>query len=248
MFKPVERKSLSDAVFEQLRDQIVSGEMEPGSALPSERVLCEMLDVNRGAVREALKRLDQARLISIQHGGATRVLDFRETAGTDLLAELLMRSNGEVDFEVARSMMELRTALGSDIARRCATSDPSVAVGLRQIIAQMRSLKRDVEALQRLDMAFWQAVVLGSENIAYQLAFNSIRDVHERFGAVMSQIMNDELRDIDAHERIANAIEAGRGEEAEIEARDLLARGEARVRAVALRMRDNQDNGGTHGN
>ena len=247
MFKPVERKSLSDAVFEQLRDQIVSGEMEPGSALPSERVLCEMLDVNRGAVREALKRLDQARLISIQHGGATRVLDFRETAGTDLLAELLMRSNGEVDFEVARSIMELRTALGSDIARRCAENNPSVALNLRGIISQMRLQKRDLEALQQLDMAFWQALVLGSENIAYQLAFNSIRDVHERFGAVMSQIMNDELRDIDAHERIATAVEAAQGEEAEIETRDLLARGEARVRAVALRLRDNQGKGGTHG-
>lgn len=246
MFKPVERKSLSDAVFEQLRNQIVSGEMEPGSALPSERVLCEMLDVNRGAVREALKRLDQARLISIQHGGATRVLDFRETAGTDLLAELLMKSSGEVDFEVARSIMELRTALGSDIARRCAASGPDVVVSLLQIIAEMRANKRDVEALQRLDMAFWQTVVLGSDNIAYQLAFNSIRDVHERFGAVMSQIMNEELRDIDAHERIANAIEARNGEEAELEARDLLARGEARVRAVAERMRDN-NKGGTHG-
>jgi GntR family transcriptional repressor for pyruvate dehydrogenase complex len=247
MFKPVERKSLSDAVFEQLRNQIVSGEMEPGSALPSERVLCEMLDVNRGAVREALKRLDQARLISIQHGGATRVLDFRETAGTDLLAELLMKSSGDVDFEVARSIMELRTALGSDIARRCAASGPGVAVSLRDIIAEMRANKRDVETLQRLDMAFWQAVVLGSENIAYQLAFNSIRDVHERFGAVMSQIMNEELRDIDAHERISEAIEAGNGEEAELEARHLLARGEARVRAVAERMRENNIKGGQHG-
>ena len=248
MFKPVERKSLSDAVFEQLRNQIVSGEMEPGSALPSERVLCEMLDVNRGAVREALKRLDQARLISIQHGGATRVLDFRETAGTDLLAELLMQSNCEVDFEVARSIMELRTALGSDIARRCASSGPGVAVSLREIIAEMRTNKRDVEALQRLDMAFWQAVVLGSENIAYQLAFNSIRDVHKRFGAVMSQIMNEELRDIDAHARIADAIEAANGDDAELEARDLLARGEARVRAVAERMRDDKAKGGKHGN
>ena len=94
MFKPVEKKSLADAVFEQLRDQIVSGRMEPGEALPAERVLSEQLDVNRGAVREALKRLEQARLISIRHGGATRVLDYRTNAGTDLLAELLIDANG----------------------------------------------------------------------------------------------------------------------------------------------------------
>ena len=95
MFKPVEKKSLADAVFEQLREEIVTGRMEPGEALPAERMLSDMLGVNRGAVREALKRLEQARLVTIQQGGSTRVLDFKETAGTDLLAALLMRTDGQ---------------------------------------------------------------------------------------------------------------------------------------------------------
>lgn len=76
MLKPVRRQSLSDAVFDQLRDRIVSGAMRAGDPLPAERALCEALGVNRGAVREALKRLAQARLVAVQHGGASRVLDF----------------------------------------------------------------------------------------------------------------------------------------------------------------------------
>lgn len=235
-FKPVERKSLSDAVFEQLRDQIVSGQLDVGAPLPSERVLCEMLDVNRGAVREALKRLEQARLVSIQQGGATRVLDFRATAGTDLLAELLVGADGELNFDVARSMMEMRTALGSDIARRCAQR-ADVAASLDAIVAQMRPVARDLVALQQLDMAFWSELVQGANNIAYRLTFNSIRDVHERFGAVLGEILGDELRDIDAHQRLARHIQAKDPDAAELEARDLLSRGESKMNALAQRMR-----------
>ncbi|MFY0537298.1 GntR family transcriptional regulator [Nannocystis pusilla] len=46
--KPVARKSLSDAVFEQLSQEIVHGRMRPGAPLPSERALCDVLRVNRG--------------------------------------------------------------------------------------------------------------------------------------------------------------------------------------------------------
>ena len=90
MLKPVRKQSVTDAVFEQLRDQIVSGELSPGSALPAERVLCEALGVNRGSVREALRRLQQSRLVSVRHGGTSQVLDYRDSAGLDLLAELIV--------------------------------------------------------------------------------------------------------------------------------------------------------------
>ena len=41
----VERNSLSDAVYEQLQSQIISGQLPAGSRLPAERVLCEALGV-----------------------------------------------------------------------------------------------------------------------------------------------------------------------------------------------------------
>ena len=55
-------------MYEQLRDHIVSGDVAPGASLPSERVLSERLGVNRAAIREGLKRLEQAGLVAIQQG------------------------------------------------------------------------------------------------------------------------------------------------------------------------------------
>jgi GntR family transcriptional regulator, transcriptional repressor for pyruvate dehydrogenase complex len=82
----VNRSSLGDKVFEQLTGEIVSGRLAPGAAIPSERELSEILGVNRHVVREAVKRLEQIGLVKVAQGGRTRVLDFRQTAGLDLLA------------------------------------------------------------------------------------------------------------------------------------------------------------------
>ena len=90
----IERNSVSDAVYDQLSREILEGRMSAGQTLPAERALCQMLGVNRGAVREALKRLSQAGLVQVRHGGGATVLDFRETAGMDLLSGLLFSSDG----------------------------------------------------------------------------------------------------------------------------------------------------------
>src|SRR4051812_26077838 len=95
--QPVARQSVSDAAFRQLEAEILSGRLAPGDALPSERSLTEVLGVNRQAVREALKRLDQAGLVEISHGGATRVRDFRTDGGLDLLPALLVDGTGRID-------------------------------------------------------------------------------------------------------------------------------------------------------
>ena len=71
--EPVARSSLSDAVFDQLAQQILTERIEPGEPLPPERELAKALGVNRGAVREGLKRLAQAGLIEQPHTSAGRV-------------------------------------------------------------------------------------------------------------------------------------------------------------------------------
>ena len=227
MFEPVKKKSLSDAVFEQLRDQIVSGQLEPGSPLPAERALSAKLEVNRGAVREALKRLEQARLIAVQHGGATRVLDYRQTAGTDLLAELLMRPDGTIDTKVARSVMEMRSAIAADIARLCARRGRTEVVeALRGVLERMAEAGDDVHRLSELDLEFWSTLLEGADNVAYRLAFNSLRETYDKFRGILAGYLADELSDLQARRDIVEAVRKGHEIDAESHARNLMTMGE----------------------
>ena len=47
----VERKTLTDAAQQELRFAITNGTYRPGSQLPTEAELCEMLGVSRTVVR-----------------------------------------------------------------------------------------------------------------------------------------------------------------------------------------------------
>jgi GntR family transcriptional repressor for pyruvate dehydrogenase complex len=209
-FKRIAKKTLSDEVFEQISDEIVRGRMAPGIQLPSERELCDALGVNRGAVREALQRLSQAGLVAISQGGGTKVLDFRRTAGLDVLDRLLFRGDGTVDLQVARGIMEMRAALAPDIARLCALrADAAHARALLEIVEAMEAAAGDAAELQTLSLRFWDVLVRGSGNIAYELSFNGLRGTYDRIRGALVHVMADEVRDLESYRSIAKAVERG---------------------------------------
>lgn len=63
--------SLRSYVEDFLREAIVEGQFKPGERL-NERELCEMLDVSRPSVREALRKLEAEKLVTtVLHRGLT---------------------------------------------------------------------------------------------------------------------------------------------------------------------------------
>lgn len=55
-------------IADHLRGQIESGELPPGSPLPSERELVDAFDASRPTIREAVKLLRNSGLVVAQHG------------------------------------------------------------------------------------------------------------------------------------------------------------------------------------
>jgi GntR family transcriptional regulator len=68
-----ERKTLTEIALEELRQAILGGTFRPGSQLPTEAELCEMLGVSRTVVREALRVLEDDGLVARRHGVGTFV-------------------------------------------------------------------------------------------------------------------------------------------------------------------------------
>jgi GntR family transcriptional regulator, transcriptional repressor for pyruvate dehydrogenase complex len=224
VFKPISRQSLSQSVYERLRDGIVSGELGSGTKLPSERDLSQALGVNRGAVREALKRLEQARLVSIRQGGAAKVLDYRDNAGLDLLSELLF-AGGNLDVAAAKGVIEMRGVLGPEIARRCAERrSEEIARRLEEVVEALVA-EPELEGRQGQSLEFWSALVEGSQNVAYRLAYNSLHASYDTFRGALVEVMGEELRDEEGFRAIARAVRARDGEAAAEAANRLLQQG-----------------------
>lgn len=210
MFDAIPKLRLSDSVYEQLMDRIVDRSLSPGSELPAERLLAEQLGVNRGAVREALKRLQQAGLIQIRQGGNSVVLDYESEGGLELLPSLLTDAEGQLNPAVARSIMAMRSALAPDIAATAAKKGGAkLADELDDILRRMRAASKDSAALQTLALEFWSRLVNRGGNIAFRLAFNSMNRTYKAIWGLLTQVLEPEFRDFDTLQRLANAVRDG---------------------------------------
>jgi DNA-binding FadR family transcriptional regulator len=222
MFTEVSTKSSADAVFDQVCDQIVGGALSPGASLPGERELAAQLRVSRSVVREALQRLAQAGLVEIRQGGATRVRDYQSATDLDLLQRLLIRADGSIDPRVLRSMLEMRISVGVDAARLCALrTDPALHTRLNDLVEQLATTS-DLLAQQDIDLQFWEAIVTGSENIVYRLAYNGLVATYRPLREVIALVVEPELRNLADHRRIVTAVGRGDARAAERAARDVL--------------------------
>jgi DNA-binding FadR family transcriptional regulator len=222
VFNEVTTKSNADAVFDQVWGQIVAGELAPGATLPGERELASQLSVSRSVVREALQRLAQAGLVEIRQGEATRILDFQTSTDINLLGRLLVRPDGSIDAVIVRSLLEMRIGIGADATRLCAIrSTPDLVAELSALVDEL-VVAEDVLAKQDIDLAFWAAVLAGSQNIGYRIAYNGLVATYHPLREVIAAVVEPELRNIAGHRTVVAAIASHDERLAEQSARALL--------------------------
>jgi len=74
-------------IVEQVKQQVVGGELKPGDQLPTVRALALELRVNFNTVARAYRLLDEAGIISTQQGRGTYILDVPPPERTDKLRQ-----------------------------------------------------------------------------------------------------------------------------------------------------------------
>jgi DNA-binding FadR family transcriptional regulator len=197
---PIARSSVADLVFAELRDAILMGRYEPGDRLPPQRELARELSVNMVSVREALKRLEQLRLVEVRHGDATRVLDWRTSGGLEALASL-----GAMDQAIASDLFEARRLLLTEAARLAADRRTDEQAARLAELAEAVANARDDEMALVADWAFMATLVDASGNLVFKLIMNSVRAVY----LPSADSFVGMLGDPDLYLEVARAVEAG---------------------------------------
>jgi GntR family transcriptional regulator, transcriptional repressor for pyruvate dehydrogenase complex len=203
----IRRTLVSDQVFRLLCEEILSGRYEQGEKLPTQRALAAELGVNMASVREAVKRLEQIRLVEVRHGDAMRVRDWRAEGGLDVIAHVLFRAGG-LDRSTLAALLEARRLMLAESARLAAERRSDEQAGRLAELAERIASTPDSAAAQALDFAFMTELVEAADNVVFLLILNSIRELYfergELFAAVVAQI--DELAPL--YRRAAAAVEA----------------------------------------
>jgi DNA-binding FadR family transcriptional regulator len=174
------KKNVAERIASTLRSAIVKGRLKPGDALPSERELAERYEVNRSSIREAMKRLEAWGLVTIRHGGATRVTEFLMNAGLSVLPELL-EAGGELGTSVLADLHELRGLLLGFCAERAAQrADPASVARLDELARRLAEPRLKPAEAQALDYDFFEQLVLITGNQLLLLFTKVVRDIYFR--------------------------------------------------------------------
>ena len=70
---PDGQDSAADRTIQAITEMIISGHLNPGDRLPTERDLAQRLNVSRNTLREAIRCLEVMGIVDVRHGDGTYV-------------------------------------------------------------------------------------------------------------------------------------------------------------------------------
>ena len=192
-FGPVEPARTSDRVAEAIRRTIVEGKLAPGDVLPPERTLAERFRVTRNTVREALRSLQQARLVSIRQGSGARVLDYLANAGFEFITNVF-GSGAAGERRLVADLVEARAVVGCAIYHHAIdhfdpAALPEVAEAVDALENEAGRERPDVRRLQELDFEVQHRLLRGGPNRTFVLLHNSIRHVYARMAHLFEPLV-----------------------------------------------------------
>jgi len=186
----VERSRVSDQVFGILSREILSGRYPAGELLPTQRRLAADLGVNMTSVREAVKRLEQLRLVESRQGEGMRVRDWRSNSGLDVLVHLVVGPSG-LNPQMLGAVLEARRLMLTEAARLAADRRSEEQAELLVELADRIAAAGSIEEAQLLDFAFFAELVQAAGNVVFVLITNSIRDLYLQNAEAFLPLLED---------------------------------------------------------
>lgn len=204
--RQITRTRVSEEAIEQIKELIITQNLEPGDQLPSERHLVEVFGISRASIREALRILEILGLVEVKPGKGVYV---RSLTG-DLFMPLssLLSAHKETLHHHFEARLVLEPAAAALAARRANESD------LAQMKRTMDNFQENLEndnlvGLIRADIEFHRLIANATNNRTIEVLMNTItrRDVT---GWKMSlRTKRRPAKTVPEHRSIFEAIAAG---------------------------------------
>ncbi|TPG59350.1 fatty acid metabolism transcriptional regulator FadR [Ewingella americana] len=173
-------KAQSPAGFaeEYIIESIWNSRFPPGTILPAERELSELIGVTRTTLREVLQRLARDGWLTIQHGKPTKVNNFWETSGLNIL-ETLARLDHDSVPQLIDNLLSVRTNIATIFIRKAMRSNPEET---QKVLAKAQDVSDSSEAFTELDYGIFRGLAFASGNPIYGLIINGLRGLYTRVG------------------------------------------------------------------
>lgn len=195
--------SKHEEIAESLTRDILTGQYRVGERLPSERDLSTRFEANRGAVREAMKKLEQLGIAVIQPGGA-RVAPVNE-ASLDVIGHLLALDDYPDRDLVDQIMVVLNTLVQTAVLSAVRRADDNGIEDLRSLMRPIWAGTLKGEAYFEAQTNMFEGIMTASGNLPVQLIARSLLAQFRPQMAALKDYMDP---DSSAHAELARDVDA----------------------------------------
>ncbi|MCG8499373.1 MAG: FadR family transcriptional regulator [Firmicutes bacterium] len=212
----INKKRISDQIFDYILENIKNGELKPGDKLQNERELAEALDVSRVPVREAISSLCQIGILTTKHGYGTFVNEYDpEQVGHTLYMYSLLDKTPILELIEVRKIMESE---GARLASQNATEEELEVIKDFMIRREQQIIENkgpeDMALLYKLDNGFHRAIALATHNTMFVKFLDGIRASVRIHQAEAAKQLGFRQKVTSYHKEIYRAIAARDGEKA----------------------------------
>lgn len=203
LLSPISKNKLHNEIAGQIQKKIIKGELKVGEKLPPERELAIGFNVNRGTVREALKKLEVIGLVEIKHGDGIYIKNYLESGNLELLKTLVFIDNG-INIEVLKNLLEMRKIIAPDMASFAAEKRTE------QELEELHSLvfSRNDIPIEKKDFMVHHLIARASKNILYIFILNFFNQLFEDYGYLYFSNESNNKRSDNFHKDIYESIKA----------------------------------------
>ena len=166
---------VSQEIAQQLRNAIYQGHLRPGDKLPSERELVRQFESSRVTVREAIRSLEMAGLLSVKrgYGGGAFIADvdlrpLKESFST------LLRLHKVTIAHLTEVRLLLEPHLAALAARRVT---PEELASLKGVLREQADAVESGQLPHAYDLRFHRLVAEASGNPVLHAMMNSVADL-----------------------------------------------------------------------
>lgn len=208
MFETIRKSSAPEMVVEQIIDRIDTGELAPGTCLPSQRDLARMLGVGRSSVREAINALVVMGYLEPQQGRGTFIKEMLPTVDASIeKLSAAFAASSIFDLMEARELLECRSA-----ALAAERADAAQIHMLQKALEAVRGTEKDYAIFLDADIRFHAAVADAAGNgVLRELTKLVLEKVIAHHNALKTDLLPPAYREVSIRTaaRIVEAIQAG---------------------------------------
>lgn len=165
--------SLKDLFVRQIEDRIISGKLEVGTQLPSERELAERMGVSRTVVNAGIAEMAGKGFLEIRSRVGIFVNDFRRFGKTGAILSIMTYNGGSLRRAEIRSILEIRLALDRLSIENVVDKATDAAIeSLLPYLAKLGEAKTPGDCAQAL-YGFHHEFSVISENTLLPLIYSS---------------------------------------------------------------------------